>query len=208
MRDRTGYDGPVDIVCHSFGACIARQCAGSGRRGGPDGTRVRQLTMLGPPNNGSSLAELFSGPDRGRAVTARLAGVFVPSEFDPLADPIVQDMRPGSPDDAGSPGRRHPGRHRLPGDRDREPCRRSRFFPWFGGKTWELDGNGRFRQTLHGDGVVARSESVLPGVPLEVLAPGTDGGRQIPPLHFCHIRLPRNPAVIDRVMEHLLDPAS
>ena len=78
------------------------------------------------------------------------------------------------------------------------------FFPWFGGRTWELDECGRWRQTLHGDGVVAHSESVLPGVPLEVLAPGSDGdARRIPPLHFSHIQSPRNTAVIDRVMEHL-----
>ncbi len=207
MRGRTGYNGPVDVVCHSIGACIARQFLevvdGSARR-----ARARQLIMLGPPNNGSALAELFSDSDRGHEVIDLLAGVFVPSDFDPLADPIVQDVRPGS---------RTMGVLRAAGTRDdiayrviatANPGAADAFFPWFGGRTWKLDGNGRFRQTLHGDGVVANSESVLPGVPLEVLAPGPDDGRQIPPLHFCHIQLPRNPAVIDRVMEHLLDPTS
>ncbi len=206
MRDGTGYDGPVDVVCHSFGACIARQCLeaadGAARR-----VRVRQLIMLGPPNNGSALAELFSDPDLGPAVTNRLTGVFVPPGFDPFADPIVQDMRPGS---------RAMRALREAGVRDdiayrvivtANPAGLDAFFPWFEGRTWELGEGGRWRRTLRGDGVVATSESALPGVPLEILAPRPDGGRQIPPDHFCHIRLPRNPAVIDRVMEHLLDPA-
>ncbi len=205
MRDRTGYDGPVDLVCHSIGACIARQCLevadGAARK-----ARVRHLIMLGPPNNGSALAELFSDPDRGPEVVGRLAGVFVPPDFDPLADPIVQHVRPGS---------RTMRALRAAGVRDdiayrvivtANPAAVEAFFPWFGGRTWELDGDGGFRRTFHGDGVVANSESVLPGVPLEALAPNSDGGRQIPPHHFCHIQLPRNPAVIDRVMEHLLDP--
>lgn len=207
MRDGTGYDGPVDVVCHSFGACIARQCLevadGAARR-----ARVRQLIMLGPPNNGSTLAELFSDPDLGPAVTDRLTGVFVPPGFDPLADPIVQDVRPGSQAMRSlcAAGIRDDIAYRVIVTEN--PAGLDTFFPWFGGKTWELDECGGWRQTLHGDGVVAHSESVLPRVPLEILAPGPDGGgRQIPPHHFCHIQLPRNPAVIDRVMEHLLDPA-
>lgn len=83
------------------------------------------------------------------------------------------------------------------------------FFPWFGGRTWELEGDGRFRQTLHGDGVVADKESAWPGVPPEILTPGTGSdSRQIPPHHFCHIHLPRTPVVMDRVMEHHLAPVS
>jgi triacylglycerol lipase len=207
MRGGAGYDGPVDVVCHSFGACIARQCLevadGTTRR-----ARAGQLIMLGPPNNGSALAELFSDPDRGPGVIGRLAGVFVPPGFDPFADPIVQDVRPGS---------RAMGALREAGIRDdiayrvivtANPGGLDTFFPWFEGRTWELGEGGRWERTLCGDGVVAHSESALPGVPLEVLAPERDGrGREIPPHHFCHIRLPRNPAVIDRVMEHLLDPA-
>ncbi len=208
MRDRTEYDGPIDVVCHSIGACIARHwlevADGTARR-----ERVRQLIMLGPPNNGSALAELFSDPDRGPEIIGLLTGIFVPPDFDPLVDQIVQDVRPGS---------RTMRTLRAAGVRDdiayrvivtANPAAVEGFFPWFGGRTWELDDDGGFRPTLYGDGVVANAESVLPGVPLEVLAPGTDGGdRQIPPHHFCHIQLPRNPAVIDRVVERLLDPAS
>ena len=208
MRGRSGYDGRVDVVCHSIGACIARQYL-EAADGGARRERVRQLIMLGPPNNGSALAELFSNPDHGAEVIGRLAKVFVPPGFNLLADPLVQDVRPGS---------RAMRSLRAAGIRDDiayrvivtgNPAALDAFFPWFGGRTWELGEGGRWRQTLHGDGVVAHSEAVLPGMPLEVFTPGSDGdARRIPPLHFCHIQLPRNPVVIDRVMGHLLDPGS
>lgn len=208
IRAGTGYDGPIDVVCHSIGACVARQwleaADGAARR-----ENVRQLIMLGPPNTGSALAELFSDPLRGPGVIGRLAGVFVPSGFEPLADPIVQDVRPGSRtmQSLRAAGIRNDIAYRVIATAN--PDALDVFFPWFGGRTWELDGDGRYRRTLRGDGVVATSESALPGVPLEVLVPVPDGGgRQIPPDHFCHIQLPRNPAVIDRVMEHLLNPTS
>lgn len=207
MRDRAGYDGPIDVVSHSFGACIARQCLevadGAARQ-----ARVRQLIMLGPPNNGSALAELFSDLALGPVVTSRLAGAFVPREFDPFADPIVQDVRPGS---------RAMRALRAAGLRDdiayrvivtANPAGSEAFFPWFEGRTWELGEGGGWQRTLCGDGVVAHSESALPGVPLEVFAPQPDGGRpRIPPQQFCHIRLTWNLAVIDRVMEYLVAPA-
>jgi triacylglycerol lipase len=208
MRDETGFDGVVDVVCHSIGACIARECLEVA-----DGTartlRAGKLVMLGPPNNGSALAELFSDPCQGSEVIDRLTGVFVPRGFEPLADPLVQDVRPESRAMRGlrSAGIRDDIAYRvvLTGN----PLGLEAFFPWFDGRTWELDEHRRWRRTLDGDGVVAHSESVLPGVPLEVLAPGPDdGSRQIPPHHFCHIQLPRNPAVIDRVMGHLIDTAS
>ena len=207
MRDRAGYDGPIDVVSHSFGACIARQCLevadGAARQ-----ARVRQLIMLGPPNNGSALAELFSDLALGPVVTSRLAGAFVPREFDPFADPIVQDVRPGS---------RAMRALRAAGLRDdiayrvivtANPAGSEAFFPWFEGRTWELGEGGGWQRTLCGDGVVAHSESALPGVSLEVITPEPDGGRpRIPPQQFCHIRLTWNLAVIDRVMGYLVAPA-
>jgi hypothetical protein len=208
MRDLTGYDGPVDLVCHSIGACIARQFLEVVDRGARR-ARARRLIMLGPPNNGSALAELFSDPEHGAGVIDRLAGVFVPDGFDPLADPLVQDVRPGSPTMQAlrAAGTRDDIAYRVIAAAN--PAAVDAFFPWFEGRTWELDGDGRFRQTLHGDGVVAVSESGLPGVPTEILAPEPDGGgRRIPPDRFCHIHLPRNPAVIERVIGCLLDPTS
>jgi triacylglycerol lipase len=200
-RDETGYDGPVDIVCHSLGTCIAREYLevvdGTARR-----KQVRQLIGLGPPNNGSALAEIFSDPDHGPAIIERLTGVFVPEGFDPLADPLVQDVRPGSLPmrRLRRAGLRPDITYRVVVTGNPDGCHE--FFPWFEGRTWEQGEGGKWQTTLEGDGCVAHSESALPGVPLEILMPGLD--RLIPPLQYCHIYLPRNPRVIDRVMEHLL----
>ena len=99
MRDGTGYDGPVDVVCHSFGACIARQCLevadGAARR-----ARVRQLIMLGPPNNGSALAELFSDPDRGPEVIGPARGGLRPAGVRPARGPDRAGCAAWKPGDA------------------------------------------------------------------------------------------------------------
>ena len=58
---------------------------------------VRQLIGFGPPNNGPALAELFNDLQHGEKIINRLTGVFVPQGYDPDADLIVQDVRPGSP---------------------------------------------------------------------------------------------------------------
>lgn len=203
QRDESGYEGPIDIVCHSFGTCIAREylevADGSTRQ-----ERVRRLIGLGPPNNGSALAELFSNPGQGPAFIRQLAGVFVPQGFDPLADPIVQDVRPNAPamKRLRSAGLRPDIFYHVivTGNPEGDPG----FFPWFGGRTWEQDGSME-QPVLEGDGCIAHSESALPGVPLELLVPEPDG--PVPPLHFCHIHLPRNPRVIERVISCLSDQA-
>lgn len=158
--------------------------------------------MLGPSSTGSALAELFIDPECGPAVIATLEGLFVPAKFDPFAETVVQDVRPGSPTmrSLRAAGLRADVAYRVIATAN--PGADRAFFPRFGGRTWELDGEGRFRRTLDGDGVVATSESALPGVPLDLLVPGA-GDREVPPGHFCHIIFPRNPAVIERVMAHL-----
>jgi triacylglycerol lipase len=95
QRDETGYDGPVDIVCHCMGTCISRyllEIVDLHRQR----EHVRQLIGLGPPNNGSSIAELFCDPDLGREMAGRLSGTFIPDGFDPAGDTIVREFRPGS----------------------------------------------------------------------------------------------------------------
>ncbi len=80
------------------------------------------------------------------------------------------------------------------------------FFPVFDGKTWELGDDGRYRQTLAGDGVIAHSEAALPGIPLDIIPPGPDAsGQDQRPDLFCHISLPKNPVVIDRIMQYLTE---
>jgi hypothetical protein len=203
QREEQGFDGPIDLVCHSFGTCIARHylevADGALRQ-----ERVGRMIGLGPPNNGSALAELFSDPDEGPDVIERLSGVFVPAGFDPHADPIVQDVRPAAPAmrrlrDAGL-------RHDIVYGTmvTGNPQGREEFFPWFGGRTWKQNGGVACVATFAGDGCVAHTESELPGVPLEVVVPVPND--TVPLLQYCHIYQPRNPAVIDRVVEYLSTP--
>ena len=204
QRDETGYDGPVDIVCHSFGTCIAREylevADGIARK-----AHVRRLIGLGPPNNGSALAELFSDPREGPTLIQRLAGVFVPEGFDALDDPIVQDVRPNATamQRLRSAGLRPDILYDVivTGNPTGDPG----FFPWFGGRTWKHDGEVA-RPVLEGDGCVAHAESALSGVPLDLVVPKLD--ESVPPLQYCHIYLPRNPLVIERVITRLSAPVS
>lgn len=203
IREECRYDGPVDIVCHSVGTCITRYLLevmdGSARK-----ETVRQLIGIGPPNNGSALAELFHDPKMGGEIIDQLTGVFVPSGFNPATDAIVQDVRPAS----------HAMQMlRLAGIRPdityriivtANPDGRSDFFPLFEGNTWDLADDGRWQKTLEGDGIVPHSESRLPGVSLDILPLGPDNGARLPPPEqYCHIHLPKNPVVIERIMQYL-----
>lgn len=203
-REETGYKGPIDMVCHSVGTCIARYylevCDGSARK-----ERVRQLIGIGPPNNGSALAELFVHPVHGPGIIDTLTGVFVPSGYDPAGDAIVNDVRPNS---------RFMERLRKAGTHPdityriivtANPDGSSAFFPLFSGMTWEMDGKGGFFRTLAGDGIVAHAESHLAGASLDIIpAPNDDDGGLPPPAQFCHINLTKNPLVADQVIHYLI----
>jgi pimeloyl-ACP methyl ester carboxylesterase len=202
-RNETGYYGPVDTISHSMGTCITRYFLEV-----MDGTHhrahVRQLIGLGPPNNGSALARMFNDPEHGATIINRLTGVFVPQGFDPETDLIVQDVRPESRvmTELRNAGIRKDILYHIivTGNPEGIPG----FFPLFAGKTWEIGTDGRYRQTFAGDGVVAHSESILPGISLDIIPPGPDASGRYPrPDLFCHINLPRNPAVIDRIMQYL-----
>jgi hypothetical protein len=173
-----------------------------------DGTErkqtVRQLIGLGPPNKGSALAELFSDPKHGGEIINRLTGVFVPPGYDPAADRLVQDVRPGSPviHNLRTAGLRSDITYRVIVTANPEDI--PGFFPLFKGKTWELTENGRYRATLEGDGIVSHQDSGLPGISLDVLSASLEGESHLPAAdQFCHINLPRNPLVIDRIMQYL-----
>jgi hypothetical protein len=177
-----------------------------------DGTErtqaVRQLIGLGPPNNDSALAELFYDPKRGEEIINRLPQVFVPQGFDPAADRIVQDVRPGSPvmHSLRTAGLRSDITYRVIVTANPEEV--PGFFPWFKGKTWEMAEDGRYRVTLDGDGVVAHRESVLPGISLDVLSASFEGEDHLPaPDQYRNINLPRNPVVIERIMQYLTIPS-
>jgi len=200
-REETGYDGPVDVVCHSMGTCIARYLLevldGDDRE-----EQVRLLVGIGPPNNGSAMAELFNDPERGPEVIRRLAGVFVPEDYDPREDTIVQEFRPGSRTVAAlrDAGTRDDIAYRivLAANLTATPA----FFPAFGGKTWEIGPDGGWRTTYAGDGIVPHTNSYLPGAGVDVL-PADPGNLARHPEHYCHTMLPRNPEVVARVTGYL-----
>jgi triacylglycerol lipase len=201
-HQETGYCGPIDVVCHSIGTCIARYYF-EVIDGKLKQERVRQLIGLGPPNSGSALAELFVDPVQGPAILNRLTGVFVPATYDPATDFMVQDVRPGSAfmEKLRNAGTRPDITYRVIVTANPGGIRE--FFPLFGGMTWEIDTNQQFRQTLSGDGIVAHSESALPGISLDII-PVSHNGDGLPPANmFCHILMTKNPLVNDRVMYYL-----
>lgn len=206
MRDETGYTGKVDVVCHSVGTCIARYYLevldGSLRT-----AMVRQLVGLGPPNNGSAMAELFFDPVRGEEIINKLTGVFVPPGYDPSVDRIVHDVRPASPvmHSLRTAGIRQDITYRIivTGNPGGIPD----FFSLFEGRTWERDADGRYRTTLEGDGLVPHRESALPGISLDIIQAGPENSADLPlPGQYCHINLPRNQVIMDRVLNYLTLP--
>ncbi|NMB79388.1 MAG: alpha/beta fold hydrolase, partial [Methanomicrobiales archaeon] len=161
-RNQSSWDGPVDIVCHSIGTCIARYLleVSDGRQ---RQQRVRQLVGLGPPNNGSALAEIWFHPLHGPELIRKLTGVFVPRGYDPGSDAMVRDVRPGSEfmEQLRTSGTRPDIIYRIIVTAN--PGGNPEFFPLFAGKTWKLSVTQEFCQTLDGDGIVTHAESALPG---------------------------------------------
>ncbi len=203
-RKEIGYAGPIDIICHSMGTCIARYLL-EVLDGGAREEEVRLLVGIGPPNNGSAMAELFNDPERGPEVIRRLAGVFVPEDYDPADDTIVQEFRPKSRTIAAlrSAGTRSDIAYRivLAANLTKTPA----FFPAFSGRTWEIAPDGEWRATYTGDGIVPHIDSYLPGAWMDVL-PADPANLARHPERYCHTMLPRNPEVVARVMEHICGP--
>lgn len=204
-RGETGYDGPIDIVAHSIGTCVARymlEVLDGARRE----EQVRHLIGIGPPNNGSALSELFNDPVYGPQILDRLAGVFVPRRYDPAADIIAQECRPGSRTMAAlrAAGARPDVAYRfiLSANRTATPA----LFPCFEGRTWERSPDGGWRTTYAGDGIVPHTDSYLPGAAIEIL-PADPAALERNPEQYGHIKLPRNPEVVDRVMACLCGAA-
>lgn len=200
-RKNTGYTGAVDMVCHSMGTCAARYML-EVLDGNTREERVGQLIGIGPPNNGSSLAELFHHPVHGQRIIKRLAGVFVPHRYDPDRDIIVQQFRPESAvmlrlKDAGT---RNDIRYRVIVAENTTGT--LGFFPSFRGRTLELNQDGDLEITFSGDGIVPHSDSFLPGAEISVL-PADPALLDPCPDMYCHIHLPRNSEVIEKIMDLL-----
>jgi len=197
-REETGYAGSLDIICHSMGTCVARYML-EVLDGDSMEENARQLIGIGPPNNGSSLAELFCHPEHGKKIIDRLAGIFVPHGYDPADDLIVQQFRPESAamTRLKAAGTRGDIRYRVIVAANITKTRS--FFPSFEGRTLKLDHEGDLQTTYSGDGIVPHSDSFLPGAEVSVL-PADPGLLALCPDMYCHINLPRNPEVIDRIM--------
>lgn len=202
-REETGFSGRVDMVCHSMGTGIARYLLevldGETRL-----EKVRQLIGLGPPNNGSCLAELFFDPVHGTKVIKVLGGVFVPRRFNPAEDIIVRQFRPNSDVMMAlrSSGIRKDIEYRLilTGNCDANP----EFFPAFRGKTWFITPAG-WETTYAGDGIVPHTDSWLPGAGYDILPADPASLHRSADL-YCHLHLPRNPEVIGRIVDYLSLP--
>jgi len=197
QRADSGYTGAVDMVCHSMGTGIARylvEVLDKNERH----EKVRLLVGLGPPNNGSSLAELFFDPVHSPRILQSLCGIFVPRRFNPADDTIVQEFRPGSRTMAAlrAAGIRADIRYRfiLTGNCTADPG----FFPPFHGRTWVKTANG-WETTYAGDGIVPHADSLIPGAGYEVLPLDPASLFSSPDL-YCHLHLPRNPEVIGRIL--------
>lgn len=204
MRADTGYSGPVDMVCHSMGTGIARYLLevldGESRL-----ESVRLLVGLGPPNNGSSLAEIFFDPEFGPRVIGVLGGVFVPRRFNPREDIIVNQFRPGSEimQALMSAGLREDIMYRviLTENRDAIPD----FFPPFRGKTVTY-ADGTWTGTYAGDGIVPHHDSWLPNAGYDILPKDPFSLMEHSPDLYCHLHLPRNPEVIRKILDYICDP--
>jgi len=188
-----------------MGTCVARYMLEV-----LDGTskkeRVRQLIGIGPPNNGSALAELFNHPEYGKEIIRKLSGIFVPENYDPASDLIVQQFRPQSTTMKilAAAGLRGDIAYRILCAENLTQA--PEFFPSFDGKTWECTPEGGWRQTFDGDGIVPQSDSILAGVGLDIV-PADPAHLELARDGYCHIRLPRNPEVIDRIIWYLKNPA-
>jgi pimeloyl-ACP methyl ester carboxylesterase len=201
LRKKTGYTGFLDIVCHSMGTCIARYLL-EVIDGKEKKEKVRQLIGIGPPNNGSAMAELFNHPDHGPKVINTLTGVFVPEGYVPAYDLIVQEFRPGSKTmkTLSRAGLRKDIAYRIiiSTNRTQTPA----LFPQFKGQTPEILPDGTWSLTWEGDGIVTHSDSHLPGAEIVILPRDVENFNQHPD-QYSHIKLPRNSETVEQVIRFL-----
>jgi len=201
MRRKNQYHGEIDIITHSMGTHITRYLL-EVSDGKERAEKVRQFIGIGPPNNGSSMAELFCDPVYGEEMIRQLEGIFVPPGYDPEDDSLVQEVRPGSLTMATltSAGLRDDIRYRC--ILSRNITRTESFFPILGGRTWVFGRDGSWDTTWDGDGVIPHSDSIMPGIQPEIIPMDTSLFLHCPH-QFCHGNLPKNPEVIHSAILHL-----
>lgn len=206
LRSTTDYSGPVDIVTHSMGGMATRYLLEIIDKEERE-IQVRQLILIAAPNNGSAMAEIFNHPEHGPKIRRTLAGVFVPHRYDPARDRCVQGIRTqgGEIAEMKMAGLREDIIYRniLAENITQKP----EFFPHFQGKTWSYTPELGWQQTFAGDGIIPHTDSFLSGTGVDII-PRDAASLNTDPVRYCHIHLPTNPEVIDRVMEYLRDPAT
>ncbi|MDD3407062.1 MAG: acetyltransferase [Methanomicrobium sp.] len=205
MQNKTGYFGQFDIICHSLGTSIVRYMA-EVLDGESKELKIRQIIAIGPPNQGSAMAELFNHPLHGPEIISKLSGLFVPKRYEPEKDKLVQEIRPGSRTlaEIERAGIRDDVRYRLILGMNKTET--PEFFPCFEGKTWELRENNEWTQTIRGDGIIPLSDSYLQGAGYDVFP---SDSKQLFPENagsYCHLYLPQNPEIIKRIIQYLSDP--
>lgn len=206
QRERSGYSGPVDIVCHSAGTAVVRYLLEVLDK--PlQREHIRQLIALGPPNNGSSMAELFHHPTIAPDLFRMLAGVFVPRDYDPSQDTMARELCSDSSTMAQlrEAGIRKDIMYRLilAENRTETPA----LFPHLNGKTWAHLPDGDWVLTYAGDGVIPHIDSYLPGAGVDILPLDSERFTSSPD-EYSHIALPYNREAIDRILAYLLAPST
>lgn len=201
-REETGYHGEIDIVTHSMGGFLCRYLLEV--KDIPRRHQVRQLIMIGPPNNGATMAELFNHETIGPHIISSLSGVFVPREYNPAEDPIVQGIRFTSKEtrELKQAGKRDDIRYRTIVALNRSG--EEGIFPLFQGKTWVCSPDGTWMQTWFGDGIIPYADTRLPGTMWDLI--GAEPDPAIDPYQYCHILLPKNPEVVRLVTGYLINP--
>ena len=205
-QDESGYGGAVDIVGHCMGTCVSRYMLEVLDRE-KENLEVRTLIGLGPPNNGSSIAELFCDPVHGPGRIRELSGSFFPHGCNPVSDRIVQEFRPGSRsmNKLASAGLRPDIAYRI--ILTQNPAQDPGFFPAFNGMTWQYSRVNGWQMTYLGDGIVPHTDSFIEGVGLDIL-PARGYEFVYDPSLYCHFNLPKNPEIMHRVLEYLLNPGT
>ena len=201
MRRKTRYRGEIDIITHSMGTHITRFFL-EVQDGKEHAEKVRQFIGIGPPNNGSSMAELFCDPIFEEEMRGKLEGVFVPPGFEPEDDSLVQEVRPGSVTMATlkQAGLRSDIRYSC--ILSENITRKEQFFPVLGGKTWVFMPDGTWQMTWAGDGVIPHTDSIMPGIDHEII-PADLRLFESSPDRYCHSSLPKNSEVIECVVRSL-----
>ncbi len=202
MREKTGYNGSVDIIAHSMGAMVSRTfCEVYNRAEGE--SRIRRWIGIAPVNHGAPISNLF--------VSARNYQYRYASRYPTLSPEIERCMQDGAIvgnmtygpflDNLKQAGLCSQIQYYVIAGHN--PDKEYRFWPMLAGQTVTMQ-EDEYTMTYEGDGMVPNRYSALAGHPFILFSFRNDPYR-MPPEWFNHNRLPRSPVVIDQVVSLLLE---